>query len=341
MGQWNGTCAISQLPILRGAPVLLVLIQQSLYPDICESEGRDMRGGINSLWAPRALPIRGTYNGYGKIDVEDPGHWSVQLALHRFRLDVIERESGTRNATQEPEVKIKDILEGRELGGGMVPGIDWLQRLITKDRLRVRVPKWLDSETDREKVVSACLIRADIYDDLARHFTDDGHGNGRTPGFTRSQVKESLAGRKQALSGVDIDDSTTMNSFIKPRMTGSSQELMRRTRELLGGEETDLIDDEFVESIESIANRRLRDPPERFAEDYAAHLLGAGVEWDEQIDNIIEEIAAFIHVQLHMALLNKFWHPQPCGQDAGWLSHAAIAMRTIALAQAHSRQEPE
>lgn len=346
MGSWNATCAISQLPILMGEPALLVLIQQSLYPDICESDGRDMLGGTNSMWSPRALPLRGTYDGYGGLKVADAEHWTAQLALHRFRLDVVERDTGTRNAIQaiqEPEVKINDILNGRDLHGEAATGIQWLQHLIIKDRLRVNVPKWLDSEQDREKKVSAVLIRADIYNDLAIHFLDDGHGKGRSADFTARQVREAMRERnqrrrKRRKGEPQIDP--TMDEFIKPRMLGNSRALFERTRDLLKKsgvvDGPDPLDEHFSEAMESMERQRLRDPPEKFAEDYAVHLLEGGVEWG-QIENIIAEVAAFTHVQLHMGMLNKFWHPQPQGQE-GWMSHAAIAMRAAALAKQHSKE---
>jgi len=337
MGMWNATCAISQLPIQKGEPAVLVLIQESLYRDITECEGRDMMAGPGSMWAPRSIPIRGTYNGYGIVEVEDPEHWTVQLALHRFRLDLVEAPTGERNPIHEPAVVLDEVLAGHDPSWSPKPlnGIEWLQQLIEKDRLAVRVPKWLSQEADRRKRVSVCLIRADIYDDLAAHFTDDGFGQGRTVEFTSKRLREHLG--KSSRQG--SRDDAGMDHFIKPRMLGAAKALTERTRELLGGDLPEL--DGMGDSMESMAVERLRAPADRFAEDYASHLLAAGVALDDPtLTNIIEEIAAFTQIQLHMGLLNKFWHPQPQGAT-GWLSHAAIAMRTLKLAQRHSKQEPE
>ena len=158
MGTWNGTCAISQLPILASEPALLVLLQQSLYADISESGGRDMLGGAGSLWTPRTIPIRGTYDGFGNLKPDDPDHWTVRLALARFQLDLVEREVG-ENGCQDLPVKLDDVLNGCAPPWSDTPmsAIKWVQALVHKDRLRVLVPKWLDSEEDREKVIQVCL----------------------------------------------------------------------------------------------------------------------------------------------------------------------------------------
>lgn len=339
MGQWNGTCAISQLPILKDEPAMLVLLVQSLYADISENEGRDMLCGPNSMWMPRALPIRGTYDGYGRIKPDDPDHWTIQLALARFRLDLVERETGERNPMQEPAVVLSEVMNGHDPSWSREPlsGIMWLQELVHKDRLRVHVPAWLDSEEDRTKIVTTCLVRADIYDTLASHFTDDNFGNGRRPEYTIEQVQKALK-RSVRLSAKigHHEDKATVEAFVEPRQLGHARRLMERTRKLLGD---DLDDDTLGESMESMAKQRLRDTADRFAEDYGSHLLSAGVSWDDPIiESIITEVAAFIHVGLHMELLNKFWHPQPNGAE-GWLSHAAIAMKTIELVKRHARED--
>lgn len=342
MGQWNGTCAISQLPILKDEPAMLILIVESLYQDIRESEGRDMMCGANSLWTPRALPIRGTYDGYGRVKPDDPDHWTVKLALARFQLDLVERETGERNPMQEPAVVLSEVLHGHDPSWSREPlsGIMWVQHLIEKDRLRVHVPAWLDSEEDRTKIVSSCLVRADIYDMLAEHLTDDNSGNGRRAEFTLQQVRDSLAGREKFSSR--LRDDPSIQAFITPRTLGYAAKLAASTRKMLAKTSEDLLDDldDLGESMESMAKQRLRDSADRFVEDYASHLLSAGVGWDDPIiENIITEVASFIHVGLHMELLNKFWHPQPVGQAEGWLSHAAIAMKTIELVKRHARED--
>lgn len=66
MGSWNGTCAVTRLPIFSGDPVVLIPIVERPSYD----------GGMlvhsTDAWMPFSLPIRGTYNDYGSIEpVED------------------------------------------------------------------------------------------------------------------------------------------------------------------------------------------------------------------------------------------------------------------------------
>jgi hypothetical protein len=79
MGCWNGTCAVTNLPIWAGDPIRLILtLQQS------DKQG-DGAGFCYSddYWAPVALPVKGTYNDYGGIeDIKED--WNTQIILDHF-----------------------------------------------------------------------------------------------------------------------------------------------------------------------------------------------------------------------------------------------------------------
>lgn len=64
MGCWNETCGVTQMPIEGGDPVrLFLLIQKESY---------DSEHGImhytTDLWRPFGLPLKGTYDEYGRIE---------------------------------------------------------------------------------------------------------------------------------------------------------------------------------------------------------------------------------------------------------------------------------
>src|SRR5579864_3769003 len=65
MGCWNETCGLTQMPICGGDPVRLFLIVENAYPrgsrDVCISYGSE-------LWRPFGLPLKGTYDEYGRLE---------------------------------------------------------------------------------------------------------------------------------------------------------------------------------------------------------------------------------------------------------------------------------
>lgn len=65
MGCWNETCGMTQMPICGGDPVRLFLIVENGYPrgsrDVCISYGTE-------LWRPFGIPLKGTYDEYGRIE---------------------------------------------------------------------------------------------------------------------------------------------------------------------------------------------------------------------------------------------------------------------------------
>lgn len=64
MGCWNETCGVTQMPIEGGDPVRLFLL--------VESPRYRSEGGIlyhsSDLWRPFGLPLKGTYDEYGRIE---------------------------------------------------------------------------------------------------------------------------------------------------------------------------------------------------------------------------------------------------------------------------------
>ena len=66
MGCWNGTCALTNLPIREGEEVYLYILKKNDYFKL-ESVG----GGIcypTEIAHPHTLPLLGTYNDYGAVE---------------------------------------------------------------------------------------------------------------------------------------------------------------------------------------------------------------------------------------------------------------------------------
>ncbi len=64
MGCWNGTCGLSNLPIMEHDPVVAMVIQKSEIADYAPSYPWKM-------WSPASLLVRSTYNDHGGIVLTD------------------------------------------------------------------------------------------------------------------------------------------------------------------------------------------------------------------------------------------------------------------------------
>lgn len=110
MGCWNGTCMISNLPIISGEKIKLVILS-SVGSDIddfigagyCEATG---------LMAPTYLPIEGEYNDYGMIE-EIVDDWNVKFINESLKKAWDEIEVEGEKLT---EFSLENILEGIERG---------------------------------------------------------------------------------------------------------------------------------------------------------------------------------------------------------------------------------
>jgi hypothetical protein len=96
MGMWNGTCGVSGLPIVAGTVKLIFL---AWHPPTFQRESRLV--DVADLASPLALPIRGTYDRYGKIVDIDGG--MIPAAIGKaFRRRFEEKTLAIEGATAFP-----------------------------------------------------------------------------------------------------------------------------------------------------------------------------------------------------------------------------------------------
>lgn len=109
MGCWNGTCMISNLPIISGEKIKLVILKPHLGKKEITSSGFCYSTGLMS---PAFLPIEGEYDDYGTIEdiVED---WNTEFVLKNFTsvYDALEVDKEVVN-----EYTLYDICRGIERG---------------------------------------------------------------------------------------------------------------------------------------------------------------------------------------------------------------------------------
>lgn len=77
MGSWNGTCALTNLPILNGDKVALYILKKNSYTE------DDVGGGFcyaNCFYHPLPYVIYGEYDDYGTIEnIEIDESWKILL----------------------------------------------------------------------------------------------------------------------------------------------------------------------------------------------------------------------------------------------------------------------
>jgi len=82
MGCWNGTCFISNLPIMAGQPVVGFVIEYFSW-----SKGKGNYSGVcypNDFANPFAMSFEGTYDDYGGIENVDSDSVAIKYLLNLF-----------------------------------------------------------------------------------------------------------------------------------------------------------------------------------------------------------------------------------------------------------------
>lgn len=139
MGCWNGTCMISNLPIITGEPVVGYILEYFSHED-----ERDYSGSCypTARATPFGLPIYGTYDDYGGIESVDDNSLAVKYLLHLFEetdseklLRSIERDKVTRPSTRVHET----------CGVGLV----MINRHIVDSLVAAHIPTKYDVEVDK------------------------------------------------------------------------------------------------------------------------------------------------------------------------------------------------
>lgn len=110
MGCWNGTCMISNLPILSGEEVKLVILTS--HKDTVKITNTTGYYYSTDLLTPAFFPITGIYNDYGMIeDIQKDWAYDLTLSILKKTYEVIEVEK-----KEIVDFDLEHILEGIERG---------------------------------------------------------------------------------------------------------------------------------------------------------------------------------------------------------------------------------
>lgn len=109
MGCWNGTCAISKLPIFHGDRVIVWFFNSTRYADNGKVPQANTYcypwGQYNLL----GVPFRAEYNDYGSFEEEDEADSvMMQMVIEELRSNLVEHELG-ENEYHDIAVTKKDL----------------------------------------------------------------------------------------------------------------------------------------------------------------------------------------------------------------------------------------
>ena len=156
MGSFNGTCGISNLPILADDRVCFIILRPEAPADWQHNSGCEP----TRWWAPYALPIRGTYDGLGRVEGPDeaPHVEGLRACLKR---NVHPMELGENPHHDLP------------VNDEMFEGDDWLEQIqqrIGNGRLTVKLSQ------QPEAKLGSILVREDVWEALAAWIFYGRHG---------------------------------------------------------------------------------------------------------------------------------------------------------------------
>lgn len=226
MGCWNGTCALTSLPITSGTEIYIFPVVETMgEPSYCYT---------CALWTPMSLSFQGTYNDYGaaedchgvalpfiidtikqrlvEVDVGENEYHDIAVVREGFDLDAF------FESTHEQRLKVKNPMAGYEghpkyldMNFAMVRK-DVIDRLWTDYKFNMWKPKnWKETsefETDQYyiKNISYTKMFDTIPAFIKRHMEDVNIDSGEV----YSSIKDSNPELYQKLIKIHFEDNTFM-----------------------------------------------------------------------------------------------------------------------------------
>ena len=182
MGNWNSTCALSNLPIKRGDKVVFLAIAENILSNLAT--------GISSLWAPVSLPMYAKYDDLGSIE-----QWSksespmLDLALDYFKQNIVPctvrmNGNGADAKVQKETLTFEELLAALREGDAKVPLYHFgnakcvsilIRRDVWNSLLEMEIPDYLSRPQSLARLkagLPALLddVRARAIDAAASHY---------------------------------------------------------------------------------------------------------------------------------------------------------------------------
>ena len=121
MGSWNGTCGVSQLPIISGDKVRLFILIPNQIDGIKEEPNSFVYS--TDLFKPIGLPIRASYSDYGAVeDIEED--FNTKIIFNELKSTVVLPRDKPFSADDEVETDDNDYLKVVSVDGGDITVIE-------------------------------------------------------------------------------------------------------------------------------------------------------------------------------------------------------------------------
>ncbi len=285
MGCWNGTCAITHLPIFHGDEVRVVLLRQG-HGDIAKGFYRP-----TDMWIPMGIPWKAKYDDYGSVE-------SVQL-------DGIETEFFREAYTRYFTIDREPIFDGKEpsVESFLDPKDPTLFDLVRDGCVRIKNRYGIGPD---QYSVGMALVHEPVYCALADYtwepFFAEKHPRFGTFAHAERLYEEANAYLKQLLDDTALDIAepeqglhralrrddlrfTTQSIFLRELLSGMGENATSFHYDLtLRIKAIDLARKDFNALGPFLADARVKDLVERLADFFILHqVMGEGrMFWSPQ-----------------------------------------------------------
>lgn len=199
MGCWNGTCMVTNLPILVGDPVVCQIIVGAPFAD--PTHGAAETSYPHQRFVAVGYPFKAKYNDYGYVeDIQEDAYTADTLDYIRAKL--IERPQG-ENKYHEQEVR-RDLLTWESFD-------DWIDdgRILLENAVARPYPQYLTS-----RPVGMVMIHHAVYEAMVAYRPEWGWY------AVEGEIKEALTivPRDEPMRLIDeIRIKETLDRFIRER----------------------------------------------------------------------------------------------------------------------------
>lgn len=335
MGCWNETCGLTQMPICGGDKVRMFLIVEHAYPrhlsshrDVCISYGTE-------LWRPFGLPLKGTYDEYGRIEEIEEDCMSDFL-LESLREMVVEVPNRMGDVFKREELNWETAIDFLTDEGLRVTDpfdVSNITRKLNKilEEVKAKVPnlpdngwsiersdmakeqKKLIDEEPRVVTMYHMMVHEDIYQAVMNYKVPAERFSSWSDGDIRETMR---SGAKRFVAQVREEQAELAKLSEEEKARWNLR--MRLSRQDLD------FDNRFVSITNHLDGSYGSGSYMRKYLDFVEKRVAAGASDDDpQIQALTDQFVGFAAFSQTMTFMRKMWQPQ-CGkggQDREFAMH--------------------
>lgn len=328
MGCWNETCGITQMPIEGGDKVRMFLL--------VEAEHWDEGGALyhsTDLWKPFGLPLKGTYDEYGRIENIEEDALS-DLLLESLKDIIVEVPNRMGEIFKREELDWQTAIDFLTDEGLRVTDPNHIS-FITKKlddllaEMKVKFPElpdngWSSERSDLSKQQKKAvkddpavvrmyhmMVHEDVYQALVKYKVPATRFSSWTDGNLRAELE---AGAKEYIGQVRVD-------FIETNGLSEVDAMEYKFRKMSRRWETR---NRFVAATNHLTGNYGSGEYLRKYLDFVEKRIADGASDDDaQIKILTDQFIDFVCFNQAMTLLRKMWQPQTGkgGQDREFVLH--------------------